>query len=93
MNADGHDNLAYSYAYAGRLDEAIAEHRTVLRLARELWRTARMIGEALLQKGDPEAALAEIRAGTLEEPRVSSGCRWRITRSVGKSESDAALAS
>ena len=33
INAHGHDDLALAYLFAGRLDEAIAELRTVLKLS------------------------------------------------------------
>ena len=91
VNADGHDNLAYSYAYAGRLDDAIAEHRAVLRLAPGAIAQHEVIGEALLQKGDPKAALAEIQQEAEESTRLV-GLSLAYHALGRHSESDAALA-
>jgi TolB-like protein len=52
INPFGHEILAYSYRYAGRLDDAIAELRTVLSLSPNYLGVHEGIGELLLQKGD-----------------------------------------
>jgi tetratricopeptide (TPR) repeat protein len=91
VNADTHAHLAHAYRYAGRLDDAIAVSRTVLSLRPGyLWRH-RTLGEMLLQKGDPEAALAEMQQESGEPPRLAG--LSMVYHALGRSaESDAALA-
>ena len=91
VNADTHADLAHAYRYAGRLDDAIAVSRTVLSLRPGyLWRH-RTLGEMLLQKGDPEAALAEMQQESGEPPRLAG--LSMVYHALGRrAESDAALA-
>jgi TolB-like protein/tetratricopeptide (TPR) repeat protein len=86
-----HWDLGLAYLYAGRLNEGVAEFRTVLSLSPEIAGAHEIIGELLLEKGDAEAALTEMH----QEP----GENWRLTglaitlHALGrKAESDAALA-
>jgi TolB-like protein/tetratricopeptide (TPR) repeat protein len=91
VNADTHADLAHAYRYAGRLDDAIAVSRTVLSLRPGyLWKH-RTLGELLLQKGDPEAALAEMQQESGEPARLAG--LSMAYHALGRSaESDAALA-
>ena len=91
LNTVGHASLGFSYLCAGRLDEAIASFRTVLRLAPDYGGAHHWIGEALLMKGEAQAALTE----TQKEPEEV----WRLLgltmvyHTLGrKADSDAALA-
>ena len=52
-------NLAAAKHWAGQNDESIALFRTVLRLSPNFSGARLILGEALLEKGDAEAALAE----------------------------------
>jgi TolB-like protein len=91
VNPAGHARLSGSYFRLGRYDEAIASGRTALRLSPGRSQTHYTVGLALLRKGDPKAALAEICL----EPAPS----WRLDglaivhHALGDREkSDAALA-
>jgi tetratricopeptide (TPR) repeat protein len=91
VNPMGHARLCGSYFRLGRFDQAIASGRTALRLSPGRQQTHYTIGLALLRKGDPTAALAEI----LLEPSEN----WRLDglalayHALGDEEkSDAALA-
>jgi len=90
LNPRGYVMLARGYLYAGRLDEAIASLRTALRLRPDYAGAQSMIGDALLLKGEPAAALAAIQTEPSE--------LWRriglpmVYHALGrKAESDAAL--
>jgi TolB-like protein len=90
INERGHDQLALAYLHAGRLDEALAGFRTVLRLAPEFSSEHSYIGRVLMLKGEAKAALTEVQ----QEPAES----WRLIglsmayHALGqKAESDAAL--
>ena len=61
VNAQGHDRLAVAYLFAGRLDEALAEYRAVIRISPGSAAYHEQAGEVLLLKGDVKAALAEIQ--------------------------------
>ena len=91
LNTVGRANLGLAYLAAGRLDEAIASFRTVLRLAPGYAGAHAVIGVALLMKGEAQAALTE----TQKEPEEV----WRLLgltmvyHTLGrKADSDAALA-
>jgi adenylate cyclase len=91
VNPSGHNNLGADYFYAGRLDEAIASWRAAQRLAPGRIGLHSNIGEALMLKGQPDVALAEIQQESNEE--------WRLAdlpmayHALGRgAESDAALA-
>jgi len=63
-------NLAAAKHWAGRDDESIALLRTVLRLSPGYSAAHLILGEALLEKGDAEAALAEIEQESYEVFRL-----------------------
>jgi TolB-like protein len=91
VNPGPHATLGVYYLFAGRLDESIASSRTALALSPGRENATMLIGWALLEKGEPEAALAAIQ----EEPSEF----WRVAALVGayhalgqSAESDAALA-
>ena len=91
VNSDDHHRLGLAYRYAGLLDDAIAEFRTTLALSPDATGTHLVIGEILLQKGDPDAALVEIQKEPLEARRL--GSLSMAYHALGrKVESDAALA-
>jgi len=84
-------NLAYHQRLAGRLDEAIATYRTILKLAPDIGGARADLANALLLKGDARGAQAEIEEET-------SGI-WKaiglpmVYHALGrKAESDAAVA-
>ena len=70
VDPSSHFNLAASYEYAGRWDEAIASAQVTLRLSPEFIGAHYIIGTALLFKGDAEAALAEFALEQDDEYRV-----------------------
>ncbi len=87
----GHHNLANAYRWAGRWDEAIASYTTALSLSPGYIGAETGIGQALLGKGQPEAAL---KAMERESSRA-----WRLIglpmayHALGRhAESDATLA-
>jgi TolB-like protein/Tfp pilus assembly protein PilF len=90
-NPAGHARLGTFYYFAGRLDAAIASSRTALTLSPGLIRAHYQICEALLLKGEPDAALE----ATQQESQ--GGYRWMgqalAHHALGQAiESDAALA-
>ena len=79
MNRDpvsprGHHNLGNAYRWAGRWDDAIASYRAAEGLSPGYIGAQTGIGQALLGKGEPEAALEAIR---LEPSRP-----WRLIGSA-----------
>jgi len=91
VNPIGHARLGLFYLWAGRLDESIVSYRTTLSLSPGRIGAQHNIGEALLLKGEPEAALAAIQQESSE--------LWRMVglpmayHALGQAaESDAALA-
>jgi len=66
VNPIGNSNLGLYYGDAGRLDEAIASMRTTLSLSPGFIGAQQFIGTALLQKGEPEPALAAMQNEGLE---------------------------
>ena len=91
LNYIHHSNLAYAYWYAGRIDDALNEHRLILALNPDLPGTHAPIAEVLLLNGDATAALTEVEQETDEQ--------WRLPvlamtyHSLGRTaDSDAALA-
>jgi len=90
VNPLGHARLCGAYIRLGRFDEAIQAGRTALRLSPGRSQTHYQIALALIRKGDPKAALAELQL----EPSES----WRLDglamahHALGEREkSDAAL--
>jgi TolB-like protein/class 3 adenylate cyclase/Flp pilus assembly protein TadD len=61
VNPEGNLDLGFIYFHAGRLDEAIASARTTLSLSPGYIGAQIFIGTALLQKGEPQAALEAIQ--------------------------------
>ena len=70
VNPVGNRRLGVYYYYAGRLDEAIASFRTTLTLRPGYIGTQRLIGTALLLKGEPQAALAAMQKEPSEAYRL-----------------------
>ena len=66
----GNRRLGLYHYYAGRLDEAIALFRTTLTLSPGYIGTQTLIGEALLFKGEPQAALAAMQKEPAEVYRL-----------------------
>jgi adenylate cyclase len=70
VNPVGHSNLAASYRFAGRWDDAIASLETALRLSPGRLFAHYFKGMALLLKGDLEAALEAFSQESYEQYRV-----------------------
>jgi adenylate cyclase len=70
VNSIGHNNLGNDYLRAGRLDEAIVSYRTALTLSPDNIGGQYFIGEALLFKDEPDAALAAFAEEEDDEWRV-----------------------
>jgi len=90
-NPESHYYLGFSYLWARRLDEAIASFRTVLMLSPEYTSARYRTGVALLLKGEPQAALAEM----LEEQHAAKHLEGETIayHTLGQNDrSDAALA-
>jgi len=91
-NALGHVNMGSFYLYAARWDDAIASCRTALRLSPGVVVAHYLIGMALLAKGQPQAALAEMNLEPAEAGWDQIGMP-KVWHALGrKTESDAALA-
>ncbi len=91
VNVRALGRLGTDYSYAGRWDEAIASYRAALRLSPGRNQAHYGIGMALLAKGKPDEALAEMK--------LESGPDWRLMglamacHALGrKAQSDAAVA-
>src|SRR4030095_2552512 len=89
VNVTSHYNLGISYLQAGRFVEAIAAFRTTLSLSPRRGAAHLFIGLALLQKGEPRAALEEIQEETSEVWR-RIGLPMAYHALGRKAESDAA---
>jgi adenylate cyclase len=70
VNPVGHLNLSQNYLLAGRLDEAITSSRTALSLSPGIGGAQYRLGEALLRKREPEAALTAFLEEEDDEWRV-----------------------
>ena len=90
VNVIGGSELAISYYYAGRLDEAIATYRNDIRLFPTVTGDHEMIGEVLLLKGDAKAALEEFKLEPSEAHRLT-GLSMAYHALGQRTESDAAL--
>jgi adenylate cyclase len=91
VNADALSQLGLAYTYSGRWNEALATYRTMIALQPAAIGNHALMSEALMAKGDAEAALAEAQ----QETDVG----WRLmlisiaSYALGQAaESDAALA-
>jgi TolB-like protein/Tfp pilus assembly protein PilF len=91
VNPLAYANLGASYYFAGRYDDAIASFRTVLSLSPDFAGAQERVGEALLLKGDPGAALVAMQKEDNDVWRsIGLPMAWHA---LGKAaESDAALA-
>ena len=84
-------NLGTCFLHARRSEEAIASYRTALRLSPGFVGGHSILGLALLQKGDAEAALAEVQREPEEVGRLLA--LPIVYHALGRSvESDATLA-
>ena len=90
VNPYAHEQVAFSYLTAGRVDEAAAAFRTVVRLSPDYGGSHQMLGEILLQQGNAEGALAEMRQEPVESYRLT-GLAMAYHALGRKTESDAAL--
>jgi TolB-like protein/class 3 adenylate cyclase/Flp pilus assembly protein TadD len=90
VNVMGYDGLGHAYRVAGRLDDALAQYRTVLKLSPGFGSEHYFLGEVLLLKGDTRAALAEIQQEPVESYR-RLGLSMAYHALGRKAESDAAL--
>jgi len=90
VNPYGHEQVAWSYLYVGRLDEAAAAFRTVLRLSPDYGGAREMLGETLLRQANAEDALAEMRQERIESYRLA-GLSMAYHALGRRTESDAAL--
>ena len=70
INPVGHLNLSTNYVLAGRLDEAIKASRTAMALSPGIGGAQYRLGEALLRRSEPEAALTAFKQEEDEEWRV-----------------------
>jgi tetratricopeptide (TPR) repeat protein len=91
VNPRGHNNMGNAYRWAGRWDDAIASYKAGLGLSPNYIGAQTGIGQALLGKGESEAALEAIL--------LESSTPWRLIGSAmayhalgQQEESDAALA-
>jgi TolB-like protein len=85
------NNLAYAYLFAGRMDDAIATLRSTAGLAPDMIAVQYWIGLALLEKGEPEAALSEVQKEADEGWRLFG--LTMVYHALGRQEeSDATLA-
>ncbi|MEN8145838.1 MAG: hypothetical protein ABFS14_12915 [Gemmatimonadota bacterium] len=90
VNPRAHAGLGYKYLSAERWDDAITSLRTALSLSPGRISAHLAIGSALLQKGEPQAALAEVQQESLESFRL--GGLALAYHALGRAdESDAAL--
>ena len=83
--------MAYSYRFAGRLDDATATLRTLLSLSPNYLVGHEGIGEVLLQQGDAKGALAEMQQEILDSMHLAGLSMAHHALGL-KAESDAALA-
>jgi len=90
VSVTGGENLAYAYAMSGRLDDAVVQFRRLLELSPGSSEQHRALGEVLLLKGDPVAALAEIHQEPDEDERLV-GLSMAYHTLNRRAESDAAL--
>src|SRR5262249_39683869 len=65
-SARGHYDLGLSFYFAKRWDESIASYRTTLALSPQRATAHYGIGQSLLERGDPQGALAEMQAEPAE---------------------------
>jgi TolB-like protein/tetratricopeptide (TPR) repeat protein len=91
LSTNGYDDLGLAYRYNGQLDESIAAYRKLLSLAPDAGWERTALGSVLLQKGDPEAALAEFQKEPIEVYRLG-GLAMAYAVLGRKAESDAAFA-
>ncbi|HET7064507.1 MAG TPA: tetratricopeptide repeat protein [Rudaea sp.] len=90
LNPKAHGSLAYDYARLGRIDEAISSYRVALRLSPGRVGTTYNVGELLLRKGEPAAALAEFQQESEENWRLM-GSTMALHALGRKADSDASM--
>ena len=91
VNPTHHFNLGLDFIFAGRLDAAILSLRTALSLSPGRIGVYARMGDALLLKGEPEAALAAMQQDSFEGWRIIG--MPMVYHAMGQAaESDAALA-
>ena len=91
VNATHHFNLGLDFIFAGRFDAAILSLRTALSLSPGRIGVYARMGDALLLKGEPEAALAAMQQDSFEGWRIIG--LPMVYHAMGQAaESDAALA-
>jgi adenylate cyclase len=73
VNPRGHHNLGNAYRWAGRWDEAVESYTTALSLSPGYIGAQTGIGQALLGKGDPQAALEAMRFESMAAHRFGDG--------------------
>ena len=92
VNMSVHNGLGLAYFFAGRLDEALASFRTMDSLGPAgMGFGQSLIGWVLLEKGEPEAALAALQQESSEGSR-QIGLAMAYHALGRSAESDAALA-
>jgi TolB-like protein/Tfp pilus assembly protein PilF len=90
VNPEGHIIRGFYCIATGRWDEAIASYQTALTLSPGISRAQSLIGEALLLKGEPQAALEAIQKEDTVWGRIGLPLAYHA---LGRQEeSDAALA-
>jgi tetratricopeptide (TPR) repeat protein len=90
VNVYGHEQVAISYVYAGRLDDALEAYRTGLKFNPRSAAQHSQIGDVLITKGDAKAALSEYQQEPVETFRLL-GLTAAYHALGRKAESDAAL--
>jgi tetratricopeptide (TPR) repeat protein len=91
LDVDARFELGLSYWYAGHLNKALTELRTALRLYPDAMYGHAPIGEVLLQQGDVQGALTEMRQEPHEAFRLG-GLSMAYSTLGREAESEAAFA-
>jgi len=90
LNPDAFQNSAYFYFYTGDLDAAERDVRRSIAISPTFFNNHKLLGQILLQRGKPEAALAEMQAETSPSRDIGLALAYHA---LGRhADSDAALA-
>lgn len=90
LNPDAFQNSAYIYFFIGNLDDAERDVRRSIAISPTFSNNHKLLGQIFLQRGQPQAALAEMQAET--SPGRDIGLAL-VYHALGRhSDSDAALA-